>query len=96
MQFLKIYIIGVLVCFLIAMLMEHLYFGNGKSKTVKFETIGMDFIFSLMSWIGILGEIIVFVAEWYCGFDNKGLGEKLYNYEENLKNEVSEKEEGSR
>ena len=92
MTFLKFYIIGALICFLIAMLLEHLYFGNGNSRSVKWNTIWMDFLFSLFSWIGVIGELIVFLAEWYCGFDQKGVGDKLYNYEENLKRDQEERE----
>ena len=57
MTFLKIYIIGVLVCFLITLLFEHLYYGNGRSETVHLKTIGEDFLYSLLSWLGVLGEV---------------------------------------
>jgi hypothetical protein len=89
---LKIYIIGVLVCFLLGLLMEHFYFGNGRSETVTLEMIGADFLYSLLSWIGVLGEVIMFASEWYCGFDQMGVGENLYDYEEKLKREQEEKE----
>ena len=95
MTVLKYYIIGVLVCFLISLLFEHLYFGNGRAGTVKLSTIGADFLFSLLSWLGVLGTAFLFVSEWYCGFDQRGVGESLYEYEEKLKeqkrNEKKEK-----
>ena len=87
MTFLKIYIIGVLVCFLISLLFEHLYFGNGRSETVHAKTIGENFLYSLLSWLGVLGELVFFAGEWVCGFDQKGQGEFLHDYEEMLKQE---------
>ena len=91
MTFLKIYIIGVLVCFLISLLFEHLYFGNGRSETVHVKTIGENFLYSLLSWLGVLGELVFFAGEWVCGFDQKGQGEFLHDYEELLKQEQEEK-----
>ena len=91
MTFLKNYIIGVLVCFLISLLFEHLYFGNGRSETVHVKTIGENFLYSLLSWLGVLGELVFFAGEWVCGFDQKGQGEFLHDYEELLKQEQEEK-----
>ena len=85
MTFLKIYLMGVLVCFLISLLFEHLYFGNGRSETVHGTTILENFIYSLLSWLGVLGELVFFAGEWVCGFDQKGQGEFLHDYEEMLK-----------
>ena len=85
MTFLKIYLMGAAVCFLIALLFEHLYFGNGRSETVHLKTIGENFLYSLLSWLGVVGEIVFFVGEWMCGFDQKGYGEFLHEYEESLK-----------
>lgn len=87
MEFLRIYAIGVLVCFLMTLLSEHLYFGNGRSETVHLKTIGEDFLYSLLSWIGVLGGIFMFMAEAYTGFPEKGTGEFLHDYEEELKEE---------
>ena len=66
MTFLRIYTIGVLVCFLISLLLEHIYFGNGRSETVHLKTIGENFVYSLLSWLGVVGEIIFFIGEWVC------------------------------
>ena len=92
MTFLKIYIIGVLVCFLITLLFEHLYYGNGRSETVHLKTIGEDFLYSLLSWLGVMGEVVLFVGEWVCGFDQKGQGAFLHDYEKMLKDETAERE----
>lgn len=91
MTFLKIYFMGVLVCFLISMLFEHLYFGNGRSETVHIKTIGENLLYSLLSWLGVLGELVFFTGEGVSGFDQKGQGEFLHDYEEMLKHEKSEK-----
>lgn len=85
MVFLRIYIIGVLVCFLLSMLTEHLYYGNGRSETVHLNTIFQDFLYSLTSWLGVLLLIFTLGAEWYCGFPQKGEGAFLHDYEEELK-----------
>ena len=87
MSLLKIYIIGILVCILISILLEHLYFGNGKSETVHIRTILENLAYSLLSWLGVVGEIIFFAGEWVCGFDQRGQGVFLYEYEETLKQE---------
>lgn len=92
MTFLRIYIIGVLVCFLISLLFEHLYYGNGRGETVHLKTIGEDLLYSLLSWLGVLGEIVLFVGEWVCGFDQKGQGAFLHDYEETLRQKQSEKQ----
>ena len=57
MIFLKIYLVGVLVCFLVALLLEHLYFGNGRSETVHLNTIGENTLYSLLSWLGVVGKM---------------------------------------
>lgn len=85
MVFLKIYIIGILICFLISLLLEHLYFGNGRSETVHFDTICANLLYSLLSWIGILLEIIFWLGEIYTDFPEKGKGEFMHEYEEELK-----------
>ena len=90
MIFLKIYIAGVLASFLISMLLEHFYYGNGRSETVHLKTIFMDFLFSLTSWLGVLLAAFTWGAEWYCGFPQKGEGAFLHDYEEELKNEAKE------
>ena len=88
MSFLRIYIIGVLVSFLICMLLEHLYYGNGRDETVHIDPILADFLFSLLSWLGVLLEAFLWGAEWYCGFPQKGEGAFLHDYEEELKSEA--------
>ncbi len=88
MTFLRIYIIGVLICFLLVMLMEHFYYGNGRAETVHLDTIFMDFLYSLLSWLGVLLLVFLLGAEWYCGFPQKGEGEFLHDYEEELKKET--------
>lgn len=57
MTFLKIYLVGVLVCFLVALLLEHLYFGNGRNETVHLNTIGENTLYSLLSWLGVVGKM---------------------------------------
>ncbi len=91
MSFLRIYIMGVLVCFLFSMLLEHLYYGNGRSETVHLKTIFQDFLYSLTSWLGVLLLIFTWGAEWYCGFPQKGEGAFLHDYEEELKEEYGKK-----
>lgn len=85
MIFLKVYLIGIAVCFLISLLLEHFYFGNGRSETVHFRTMAENFLYSLLSWLGVVGEIIFWAAEWYTGFTQKGGGAYLHDYEEQLK-----------
>lgn len=92
MEFLRFYIIGVLVCFLISLLLEHFYFGRGRSETVHLKTIGENLLYSLLSWLGILGELIFWLGEMYTGFPESGTGEFLHEYEEQLKEEQKEKE----
>ena len=92
MGILRFYIIGVLVCFLISLLLEHFYFGSGRSETVHLDTIGANFLYSLLSWIGILGEIVFWLGEIYTDFPELGKGEFMHDYEEQLKEEQEEKE----
>ena len=91
MAFLRIYIMGVLICLLFTLLLEHLYYGNGRSETVHLNTILMDSLFSLLSWLGLLLVAFVWAAEWYCGFPQKGEGAFLHDYEEELKKEYGKK-----
>ena len=91
MVLLKIYIMGVLVCFLLCMLLEHFYYGNGRGETVHINTILMDLLFSLLSWLGVLLVAFVWIAEWYCGFPQKGESALLHDYEEELKKEYGKK-----
>ena len=84
-MFLKIYLIGFAVCFLISLLIEHFYYGNGKAWTVSSKSIFEDFLISLLSWIGVVGALVFLAIEWYYGWTEKGYGEFLYDYEEELK-----------
>ena len=91
MLFLKIYIIGFLVCFILTLLIEHFYYGNGRAETVDLKSIIEDFLYSLLSWLGVVGVILYWIGEWYTGFDNRGYGEFLYDFEQELKKESENK-----
>lgn len=91
MIFFKLYIVGILVCFLISLIIEHLYLGNGRSETVHLKTIGENLLYSILSCIGVIGEIIFIIGEWFCGFDQKGQVEFLHDYEETLKQKKGRK-----
>lgn len=86
----RIYIIGFILCFLFSLLIEHFYYGNGRGETVSFQALKENFLFSFLSWIGILGEIFFLITEWVTGFDNRGYGAFLHDYEEELKEEDTE------
>ena len=90
-MFLKIYLIGVLVSFLVSLLIEQFYYGNGKSITVKLKSILENLLYSLLSWIGVVGEMVFFLGEWYTDFSEKGYGEFIHDYEEKLKEEEEKK-----
>lgn len=94
MAFLKAYIVGLLVCFLLSLLTEQFYYGNGRSETVHLKTIFEDFLYSLTSWLGLIGIAILWAGEWYTGFPQKGYGEFLHEYEEELKREAAERKNG--
>ena len=87
MLLLRYYIIGELICFFFSLLMEHLYFSDGKAECVTIKNIGADFLFSFLSWIGVIGLVFLFITEWYCGFDQRGIQKSLHDYEEKLKEE---------
>ena len=84
---LKIYLIGLLVTFLVELLIEHLYYGNGLSGTVTIKDIVEDLGVAMLSWLGLLLVAIWFWGEWYTCFPMKGYGQYLYDYEEKLKTE---------
>ena len=92
MLFLKIYIIGFLVSFFLTLLIEHFYYGNGRAETVGFKSIIEDFLYSLSSWLGVVGLILYLIGEWYTGFDSRGYGEFLYDLEQELKKESENKD----
>jgi hypothetical protein len=82
-----IYIIGFLVTFLVELLIEHLYYGNGLSGTVTIKDIMEDLGVAMLSWLGLVLVAIWFWGEWYTRFPMKGYGQYLYDYEERLKSE---------
>lgn len=81
----KIYLIGVLLCVLATLLTEHLYYGNGRSATVDARSIFEDLVYSLLSWLGLLGVLAFYISEAVTHFNNRGYGKYLYDYEESLK-----------
>ncbi|MBR4803990.1 MAG: hypothetical protein IK032_05060 [Bacteroidales bacterium] len=92
MNILKIYMIGFLVCFLVSLLIEHLYYGDGRAETVSFKSLKENFFYSFLSWAGVVGEILFLALEWYTGFSEKGYGAFLHDLEGFLKNNHRQKE----
>lgn len=93
MTFLSIYIIGVLLTALISLIIEHLYLGMGDASTVSAKDIGENLIYSLLSWLGLLGVMLYLLGEYICGFPQFGYGKKLHDYEESLKAQKGKKNE---
>ena len=73
MTFLKIYLIGVAVAFLIIAAMDYFYFYDRQIKYISFKEIVQDTLLSLVSWLMIPMAIIIFWFFRYIGIEGKGL-----------------------
>lgn len=77
MEFLNIYLIGLIIAFFIIFLYNWLYSAKGHIKSTNF----IDLWLSIFSWLTIILSLLVIVLEIYCHFPSYG-----YDYNNNPKN----------
>ena len=69
MTFLKVYLIGVAVAFLIIAAMDYFYFYDRQIKYISFREIVEDTLLSLVSWLMIPIAIYMFWFDWFTGIE---------------------------
>jgi len=72
MTFLKIYLIGVAVAFLIIAAMDYFYFYDRQIKYISFREIVEDTLSTLLSWLVIPITLYGLWFDWYTGTKGKG------------------------
>lgn len=80
----KTYLLGFALSALITLLIEHLYFGQGHASTVSLRAIGENLLFSLLSWLGVVGAVAFLAIEARHGFPLYGYGKRLADFEDTL------------
>lgn len=72
MTFLKIYLIGVAVAFLIIAAMDYFYYYDRQIKYISFREIVQDTLSSLLSWLVIPITLYLLWFHWFTGIGGKG------------------------
>ena len=72
MTFLKIYLIGVAVAFLIIAAMDYFYYYDRQIKYISFREIVQDTLSSLLSWLVIPITLYLLWFDWFTGIGGKG------------------------
>lgn len=73
MTFLKVYLIGVAVAFLIIAAMDYFYYYDRQIKYISFREIVEDTLSSLLSWLVIPITLYLLWLHRYTGVGGKGM-----------------------